>query len=48
MRSSASTRAFLICLILCSSLNFINGEEPKKNKFRDREASDDAAGYPDM
>lgn len=48
MRSSASTQAFLICLILCSSLNFINGEESKKNKFREREASDDALGYPDI
>ncbi|XP_062166288.1 protein DEFECTIVE IN EXINE FORMATION 1 [Alnus glutinosa] len=48
MRSSASTRALLICLILCSSLNVINGEESKKNKFREREASDDALGYPDI
>ncbi|KAG6643355.1 hypothetical protein CIPAW_09G205700 [Carya illinoinensis] len=48
MRSSATSRLFLICLILLSSLNFINGDESKKNKFREREASDDALAYPDV
>lgn len=40
----------LICLLLVDSLSFINGspEGGKKNKFREREASDDAAGYPNV
>lgn len=45
---SAGLRVFLICLILCVGLNLCHGEEPKKNKFREREASDDALGYPNM
>ncbi|PON63713.1 Quinoprotein alcohol dehydrogenase-like domain containing protein [Trema orientale] len=45
---SAGLRVFLICLILCTGLSFSNGEEQKKNKFREREASDDALGYPNI
>ncbi|XP_068341041.1 protein DEFECTIVE IN EXINE FORMATION 1-like [Pyrus communis] len=41
-------RAFLICLILCAGSSFVHGEEPAKNKFREREASDDALGYPNI
>uniref|UniRef100_A0A2N9FAV5 DEX1 C-terminal domain-containing protein n=1 Tax=Fagus sylvatica TaxID=28930 RepID=A0A2N9FAV5_FAGSY len=49
MRSSAIKSCLLICLILCLSLSFIDGqEEAKKNKFRERDASDDALGYPDI
>lgn len=40
--------ALLICLILFVPLKCIHGEEPKKNKFREREATDDALGYPEM
>ncbi|XP_068317459.1 protein DEFECTIVE IN EXINE FORMATION 1-like [Pyrus communis] len=45
---SAAIRAFLICLILCAGSSFVHGEEPAKNKFREREASDDALGYPNI
>ncbi|XP_070665985.1 protein DEFECTIVE IN EXINE FORMATION 1 isoform X2 [Malus domestica] len=41
-------RAFLICLILCAGSSFVHGEEPAKNKFREREASDDSLGYPNI
>lgn len=47
MKSSA-TRAFLFCFLLCIYLNFVNGDDSKKNKFREREASDDALGYPNI
>ncbi|KAJ6865196.1 protein DEFECTIVE IN EXINE FORMATION 1-like isoform X1 [Populus alba x Populus x berolinensis] len=39
-------RAFLICFLLFTTS--IHGDESKKNKFRDREATDDALGYPDI
>lgn len=39
---------FLACLILCTALHSSHGEEAKKNKFREREASDDALGYPNV
>ncbi|KAG6736250.1 hypothetical protein POTOM_061008 [Populus tomentosa] len=39
-------RVFLICFLLFTSS--IHGDESKKNKFRDREATDDALGYPDI
>uniref|UniRef100_A0A5B7BQS9 DEX1 C-terminal domain-containing protein n=1 Tax=Davidia involucrata TaxID=16924 RepID=A0A5B7BQS9_DAVIN len=48
------TSVLLVFLLLCASLNFIHGvsesksEETKKNKFREREATDDAAGYPNI
>ncbi|KAM1159712.1 hypothetical protein ACFX19_033417 [Malus domestica] len=45
---SAAIRAFLICLILCAGSSFVHGEEPVTNKFREREASDDALGYPNI
>ncbi|KAK6943074.1 hypothetical protein RJ641_028451 [Dillenia turbinata] len=44
-------RCFLLLLLLfSSSLHSIHGdsEEPKKNKFREREATDDALGYPNI
>ncbi|KAK9290180.1 hypothetical protein L1049_008346 [Liquidambar formosana] len=47
MKSSA-TRVFLICFLVFTSLNFVNGEDSKKNKFREREATDDALGYPNV
>lgn len=45
-----SRAVVLICLLLINSLSFISGspEGEKKNKFRQREASDDAAGYPNV
>ncbi|KDP24492.1 hypothetical protein JCGZ_25056 [Jatropha curcas] len=46
--SATTTSIFLISLLLSASLNSVNGEETKKNKFREREASDDALGYPDI
>lgn len=39
---------FVILFILCSSLILINGEESKTNKFRERKASDDELGYPEI
>nr|ASU91612.1 defective in exine formation 1 [Tapiscia sinensis] len=47
MKSSA-TRVLLICLLLGACLNFVHGEDSKTNKFRERQASDDALGYPEM
>ncbi|PKI43390.1 hypothetical protein CRG98_036147 [Punica granatum] len=42
-------RAFLFCYLLVTGLNCANGEgNSKKNKFREREASDDALGYPNL
>lgn len=40
--------ALLVCLILFARSKCIHGEEAKKNKFREREATDDALGYPEM
>lgn len=50
MRSLATKSYFLIYLILFSSLSSIHGAEEaaKKNKFREREATDDALAYPEM
>ncbi|KAF8402711.1 hypothetical protein HHK36_010799 [Tetracentron sinense] len=51
---SPTTTFLLICFLLSASLNFIHAvsesqsEETKKNKFRDREATDDALGYPNI
>lgn len=48
------TLVLLICIMLCISSNFVHGvsesnpEEIKKNKFREREATDDALGYPNI
>ncbi|CAL1378871.1 unnamed protein product [Linum trigynum] len=47
MKSSVAA-VFFICLLLSDCLHSIHGEEIKKNKFREREASDDAAGYPEL
>lgn len=47
MKSSAF-KVLLIGLVLCTALHFSHGEEAKKNKFREREASDDALGYPNL
>lgn len=45
---SSGFKVFVISLILCTALHFSHGEEAKKNKFREREASDDALGYPNV
>ncbi|KAF3449680.1 hypothetical protein FNV43_RR10411 [Rhamnella rubrinervis] len=47
MKSSAF-KVLLIGIVLCTALHFSDGEEAKKNKFREREASDDALGYPNI
>ncbi|KAJ6755797.1 hypothetical protein OIU79_028249 [Salix purpurea] len=39
-------RVLLICFLLFTSS--IHGEDSNKSKFRDREATDDALGYPDI
>ncbi|KAG7027384.1 Protein DEFECTIVE IN EXINE FORMATION 1 [Cucurbita argyrosperma subsp. argyrosperma] len=38
----------LICLILFARSKCIHGEEAKENKLREREASDDVLGYPEI
>lgn len=38
---------FVFCLVF-TWLSFANGEDAKKNKFREREATDDALGYPNL
>lgn len=48
MKSRGSISLFLICFLLCVALNLCHADEPKKNKFRDREASDDSLGYPNI
>lgn len=48
MKSRGSISLFLICFVLCVALNLCHADEPKKNKFRDREASDDSLGYPNI
>ncbi|KAL5550133.1 hypothetical protein UlMin_000309 [Ulmus minor] len=45
---STGFRVFLICFVLCIGFNLSHGDESKKNKFREREASDDALGYPNI
>ncbi|KAM7463991.1 hypothetical protein LguiA_032112 [Lonicera macranthoides] len=46
------TGILLLFLIICIALNFVHSEseseEIKKNKFREREATDDALGYPNL
>ncbi|KAM5560338.1 hypothetical protein ABKV19_021482 [Rosa sericea] len=49
MKSDGIRVIFLICLILCDGSKFVRGaDEPAKNKFREREASDDSLGYPNI
>lgn len=48
MKSNEIRVIFLICLILCDGSKFVRGDEPAKNKFREREASDDSLGYPNI
>lgn len=45
---SSGTKVLLLCLILGTCLSLVLGEESKKNAFREREATDDSLGYPDM
>ncbi|XP_028770563.1 protein DEFECTIVE IN EXINE FORMATION 1 [Neltuma alba] len=47
MKSSA-TKVLLLALILGACLSFVLGEESKKNAFREREATDDSLGYPEI
>ncbi|KAF7825573.1 protein DEFECTIVE IN EXINE FORMATION 1 [Senna tora] len=47
MKSSV-TQVFWLCLILGTCLSFVLGEESKKNTFREREATDDSLGYPEI
>lgn len=46
--NSKGLRVLLICFFVLTPLAFSNGEKSKTNKFREREASDDALGYPNM
>lgn len=44
------TRVLFLCYLLIFNFNFSisRSEETKKNKFREREATDDALGYPNL
>lgn len=49
MKSSATaTFIFFICLLLGASITSVYGDDSKRNKFREREATDDALGYPEI
>ncbi|XP_015056230.1 protein DEFECTIVE IN EXINE FORMATION 1-like isoform X2 [Solanum pennellii] len=42
-------RVFLLCfLLLSSNFRFLQSEDTTKNKFREREATDDALAYPNL
>ncbi|KAM0061209.1 putative transcription factor WD40-like family [Helianthus debilis subsp. tardiflorus] len=41
-------RVLFLLLLFSASLNIIDGEEAKSNKFREREATDDELGYPNF
>ncbi|KAI9115933.1 hypothetical protein K1719_012863 [Acacia pycnantha] len=47
MKSSV-TKVIWLGLILGTCLSFVLGEESKKNAFREREATDDSLGYPEI
>ncbi|KAF8042349.1 hypothetical protein BT93_A0848 [Corymbia citriodora subsp. variegata] len=47
MKSSEIRTLFVFWLVLIG-LSLANGEDAKKNKFREREATDDALGYPNL
>ncbi|OIT01074.1 PREDICTED: protein DEFECTIVE IN EXINE FORMATION 1-like [Nicotiana attenuata] len=43
------TRVLLLCfLIFSSNFSHLQSEEPKTNKFREREATDDSTAYPNL
>ncbi|XP_016462552.2 protein DEFECTIVE IN EXINE FORMATION 1-like [Nicotiana tabacum] len=43
------TRVFVLCfLLLSSNFRFLQSEDTKKNKFREREATDDSLAYPNL
>lgn len=41
-------RVLFLLLLFSISLSLIHGEEAKTNKFREREATDDNLGYPNL
>ncbi|KAI6698390.1 hypothetical protein NL676_018509 [Syzygium grande] len=41
-------RTLFVFWLVFAGLGFANGEDAKKNKFREREATDDALGYPNL
>ncbi|KAK4803596.1 hypothetical protein SAY86_003413 [Trapa natans] len=43
-----SLGVLLLWYLLFIGLNWVNGEDLKKNKFRERDASDDALGFPNL
>ncbi|KAJ1411283.1 WD40/YVTN repeat-like-containing domain superfamily [Sesbania bispinosa] len=50
MKPSSSTKVLLLLLslVLCTCSTFVLSEDSKKNAFREREASDDSLGYPEI
>ncbi|KAI5392074.1 protein DEFECTIVE IN EXINE FORMATION 1 [Lathyrus oleraceus] len=47
MKPSSSTKLLLFLLLLCT-FSFVFSQDSKNNTFREREASDDALGYPEI
>ncbi|KAI4353171.1 hypothetical protein L6164_002142 [Bauhinia variegata] len=45
---SLGSKVFLLCLIFASCLSFVISDEAKKNTFREREATEDSEGYPEI
>lgn len=45
---SSRFKFLLIFLLLGSCFSFILADDTKKNKFREREATDDSLGYPNL
>lgn len=41
-------RTLFVFWLVFAGLGVANGEDAKKNKFREREATDDALGYPNL
>ncbi|XP_018724489.2 protein DEFECTIVE IN EXINE FORMATION 1 isoform X1 [Eucalyptus grandis] len=45
---SAEIRTLFVFWLVFTGLSLANGEDAKKNKFRERQASDDELGYPNL
>ncbi|WJX48973.1 Protein DEFTIVE IN EXINE FORMATION 1, variant 2 [Trifolium repens] len=48
MKPFSFTKVLIFLLLLCTFSSFVFSEDSKKNAFREREASDDALGYPEI
>ncbi|KAL1330953.1 protein DEFECTIVE IN EXINE FORMATION 1 [Arachis ipaensis] len=49
MNPSLTKKPFvLLCIVLCTFFTFVLSEDSEKNAFREREASEDTLGYPEI